>query len=689
MILPLWWAWACAPSDKPTDHPGNHGPVDADGDHIDSTSDCDDADPSVGLPIAWYEDIDRDGWGVRPAGFVQCVAPLYDYTSVPGDCDDRNAYVYPGRPEICNNRDDDCDGRLNEDLPDLDADGYSECGGDCNDADPAVNPLATELWYDGIDQDCDEWPDDDADHDGIDVANDCDDTDGRRGEPAFWYKDADGDQFGTDMLPLLRCVGPPGYVRWGEDCDDADPGVNPDAVDVCEDGLDQDCDGNADCGLWGDLSPEDAVATLYGEAEGDYTGSSGGVAGLGDVNGDGVVDIAVGSPWSDAGGYGSGAVYVVLGPIQGESNLSEASARWVHDSGGRAGRVAAAGDVDGDGVPDLLVGAYMDQENGRTGGAAYIVPTHVTGQQSLADATAKRYGEAEGNGAGIALAGAGDVNEDGFDDVLVGAPLPLKLDDPLRGATYLLHGPLSGTASLATADLRIGGTTGGSLAGGRDLDGDGTPDVLVGAPFYDPARTGTGAVFMVSGALTGSVDLSALATRLLGQNAWDLAGSAVASLGDTDDDGYNDIAVGAPAADTPNPYSGCVYLVRGPIGDQRSLGEADGFIVGHMESEAVGDGVAAAGDTDGDGRSDLLLRGSGGAAEWAGEVFVFYGPVAGTWSVEDAGASLLGRSERDFMGSGLASAGDTDADGFDDILVGAPGFEGSNPALLLRGGPGP
>ncbi len=233
--------------------------------------DCDDDDPSVypgaeevcngvdddcngavddGLPSEdYYFDGDGDGWGTGDPR-QQCGDVDPDYTNQAGDCDDSDPDVYPGAVEACNAVDDDCDGETDEaqDLTyvtlyadgdgdgygtDTDTietcldhvDGYAPASGDCDDTDPSVHPDAVDT-CDGVDTDCDGVVD---------------------GDPEFvFYPDADGDGFGSQTEAVAACSQPGGTVETGGDCDDTDASVYPGAVDVADNGVDDNCDGFVD-----------------------------------------------------------------------------------------------------------------------------------------------------------------------------------------------------------------------------------------------------------------------------------------------------------------------------------------------------------------------------------------------------------------------------------------------------------
>ncbi|MFZ5476300.1 MAG: MopE-related protein, partial [Myxococcota bacterium] len=308
MLLVLFWACRTDKVELDDTTPSATTPTDgdADDDGVPATSDCDDADPSVGEAPLTYADADADGHGAGEQGRV-CDGD--GRVEADGDCDDGDDAIHPGAAEVCNDVDDDCDGEADEEggetwYDDVDGDGYGDpqtgraiCspppilvldGTDCDDADATAYPGAPEV-CDGDDEDCDGEADDgvlatwwsDADGDGwgvaevlacelaeglADAAGDCDDADvtAYPGAPEVcdgadddcdgaidedvlltFYEDADGDGWGD--AALAACEAPAGYVALAGDCDDGDAAIGPGADEVCDDAdVDEDCDGLAD-----------------------------------------------------------------------------------------------------------------------------------------------------------------------------------------------------------------------------------------------------------------------------------------------------------------------------------------------------------------------------------------------------------------------------------------------------------
>ncbi len=433
-----------------------------------------------------------------------------DGFAVPDDCDDDDALVHPEAAESCDGLDNDCDGNVDDDpvdghtyFQDDDGDGYgagagvtscepvagsAENGDDCDDAQSEVSPAATEVCDDlDVDEDCDALVDDEDD--SVDASS-----------GSILYADSDGDGFGDPAVSTNACAAIAGYVATADDCDDANSAVNPDATEVCDDGVDNNCD-PTDCAWSGEMSEGDAYASLGGEIA-KYLGYFGqDVTGL-DANGDGVGDLAVGSLASYAA--------VFTGPIVSASADGGAVAKITGDPPPYPDEfgefLQGIEDQDGDGYDELIVSAkaYPD---GAAAGRSYIFLGPISGYdtaESMASAT--MTGGVPGEPLGFSPA-SGDVDGDGVADVLLGAPYL----DAFRGTAFVFYGPITGGDLLTWRDSDSTWTgvssdqgVGFDNSANGDIDGDGVNEVVLGVPLADSA----------SGAVRSSTDRSRVTTRL-------------------------------------------------------------------------------------------------------------------------------------------------------------------------------
>ncbi|MEC8424930.1 MAG: MopE-related protein, partial [Myxococcota bacterium] len=285
-------------------------------------------------------------------------------------------------------------------APDDDLDGYGE-DVDCADDDPDVHPGALEI-CDGIDNNCDGLVDE--------------------GATEAYLPDADADGFvDSDAPPVSACERPEGHLpaSAASDCDDADPLTHPGAPEYC-DGIDNDCDGQADPTSCRPLASSDVV--LRGEEPGHRLGTL--VAAIGDLTGDGTPDILIGAPEAEPAGNSSGLAYVMAGPLTPSATISEAVATLSGDSLGDRIGTSAGGeqDFDGDGQVDLVVGGWGDPTYGAEAGSALVYLGPLAGDREPADAAFEVLGSTAGDSAGLAVALLGDMNGDGRSEVAIGAP---------------------------------------------------------------------------------------------------------------------------------------------------------------------------------------------------------------------------------------------------------------------------
>ncbi|TXH30602.1 MAG: hypothetical protein E6Q91_04800 [Actinobacteria bacterium] len=464
-----------------------------------------------------------------------------------------------------------------------------------------------------------------------------------------------------------------------------------------------------------DQGPIDLVdgynARFDGGAVDDYSGSS--VAGAGDVNGDGQTDMIIGSPgFGDATRANVGAAYVLFGSETPSSvdllDPGKAGFRIVGNAAydWTGWSVASAGDVNGDGYDDVVLGApFVDGSSEGDVGAAYVVfgsaePTDV----DLASITVEGIridGIAGYDWTGNSVAGAGDINADGYSDVIVGAPYA---DAPGRddaGVSFVIFGSDKPSdvdlAALTTEGVRIDGAaefdlSGTSVAGAGDVNADGYPDVLIGAYKADVVGGWDGgATFVVFGSeKPADLDLASLSGRgfrIDGVAQNDQSGWAVAGAGDVNHDSYADILIGAPKADSNDrTNSGSSYIVFGSEEpdhvDLAALGERGFRIDGAAAGDTTGRSVSGIGDINSDTLRDVIVGSPFAAPNSrtnAGSSFVVYGKTD-THTVDlaspgERGFRIDGAATNDTSGEAVAGPGDVNSDGSPDILIGASGAD--------------
>lgn len=319
--------------------------------------------------------------------------------------------------------------------------------------------------------------------------------------------------------------------------------------------------------------------------DGDQLGRA--LAGLGDLDGDGIPDLAAGVGKDDDGGPERGAVWLCFlerdGSVRTLAKISSTSGGLSglvnRDEFGRA--VCCPGDLDGDGVPDLVVGAPYDDGGGTNKGAVLLLTLRRDGsvktQLEISQGRAGFGGPLRsGDLFGFALAAPGDVDGDGFADLLVGAPGDDDLGLSNAGAVWLLHlGPdhtvlrqtkLGALTPVLGAELRAGDQFGTAVAGFDDRDGDGRPELLFGAPKSDGAGRDRGAAWIVSLAPLGNVSALQRLSSLTGEfpahlDNSDWFGCAVSPLGDLDGDGDLELGLGARMDDDGGKDRGAIYVV--------------------------------------------------------------------------------------------------------------------------------
>jgi hypothetical protein len=391
------------------------------------------------------------------------------------------------------------------------------------------------------------------------------------------------------------------------------------------------------------------------------------VATAGDVNGDGYADVIVGARNYSNGQATEGGAFVYLGSAAG-LELSPAWTAGSDQAGGNFGNsVATAGDVNGDGYADVIVGAWFYDNGEGDEGRAYVFLGSATGLGASPAWTAESD-QASAN-FGISVATAGDVNGDGYSDVIVGADLYDNVEsDEGRAFVYLGSATGLGASPAWTAESDQASANFGILAAtAGDVNGDGYADVIVGAWLFDSGQVDEGRAFVYLGSATG-LGASPAWTAESDQASANF-GISVATAGDVNGDGYSDVIVGAQLYDNGQLNEGRVFVYLGSAAGPTAT---PGWVTDGSEVVfAYGISVATAGDVNGDGYSDVIVGASeadNGEVD-EGQAFVYLGSSVGlsltpAWMAD-------GNQNDAYFGFSVATAGDVNGDGYSDVIVGA------------------
>jgi len=431
------------------------------------------------------------------------------------------------------------------------------------------------------------------------------------------------------------------------------------------------------------------------------------IAGVGDLNGDGIAEVMVGGPGSDDKAIDAGRVFVAIGLAAGVPSftLSDPVDTIIVDGilandllGATVGTIS---DLNGDLKPELLMGAPLMDRGGTDRGAGFVIWSPAAGDGidigDPATAGGGGYmirGEANGDRAGTTMAAITDLNGDGKAEVLIGA-IGSDAAGADAGAAYVVYGKAtdSGIAlanvTAGTGGFRITGEAAGDQAGSAiasvgDLNGDGLVEIVVGAYGNDAGGADAGAVYVVFGkATTTGISLATIAAgtggyRIKGGTAGAHIGSAVASLGDINGDGRGDLLIGAPGANE-------AYVVFGQAGTTEinlatvATGVGGYRIVAEHAGDLTALSVAGGADYNRDGILDLVIGAShnneGGTN--AGAVYLVWGGASGTVDLSLVatglgGVKIVGKAGS-LAGSSVAVQSDMNGDGAPEVLIGSPG----------------
>ena len=716
-----------------------------------------DDDPTDAL--AWYADSDGDGYGDASNVSTGCEAPD-GYVADDTDCDDADAQVNPAAAELCNGLDDDCNGAVDDNptdelvwYADADGDGYGDpatttasCeapagyladASDCDDGNAAVSPAATEL-CNGVDDDCDGLVDDDAtdattwytdaDGDGygdlaspvlscdaaagiVADATDCDDTDAAVNpvgvelcngvdedcdglvdndaiDPLTWYADTDGDAYGDAASTTTSCDAPIGYVADATDCDDAASGVNPGADELCN-GVDDDCDTMVDndaidATVWyrdtdTDTYGDPSVSTSSCDQPAGYVADDTDCDDTNAAVNPGAAEVAYNQIDDNCDGLQD---EMVANDESGWTILGTSASHTIGNTG-----LWTLDDLNGDGDDELAIAATADDSRATNAGALAFHDDGVSGTGvSYTAAYLLVGGESSSDAFGQAVVSLDDVDGDGHGELAASAYLSNRGDDD-AGAVYIfdLYSSSAYTGSQNVNSIREGRISGdsedlwlGYSLATADFDSDGDLDLAAGAPGASDRRGRVYGFLASSGYASSSLDADDADMRPRGPSRSDALGTAMVG-GDFNGDGEGDLVACASGYDSGGATSiGSCYFLTGSdylSSDEDDIDDWDtANFTGTVTSDSLGSGplTVTAGDLDADGTDDLILGMAGydGGSSGSGAVLVQYG---GAW----AGTYTIATVDAVLLGDGalgtsVCAPGDVDGDGQADLLLGAP-----------------
>jgi hypothetical protein len=418
-----------------------------------------------------------------------------------------------------------------------------------------------------------------------------------------------------------------------------------------------------------------SISAMLWSYEGDANGDEVGAAvTTGDVNGDEVHDIIIGAPGDEAATENEGVVHIFY-----EDAVIVSTHLGSGVKGAQFGAALSTGDVNGDDIDDLVVGAPAYKSEvpniGKTGAALLYLGT-TSGISATATWSYQQETETFKESELGAAVDTADVNDDTYADILVGAP-HYSNGQSNEGAVFLFHGTETGPSSSPQWTWECDQSSarcGADVAAAGDVNGDGFDDVLIGAPSYEETFAGEGAAFLFLGAAAGITDT--LAWAAYGEQPDATFGAAVSSAGDVNQDGFDDVLVGAPTYTCADDTVGALFLY---LGSSAGLATSPSQrICGQQAGAQFGAAVAAAGDVNADGYADVIVGApfydsNETTPDNKGTIYVYYGTSIGLYT-DVYWQELGGKSETEF-GAAVNAAQDHNGDGYPDVLVGAPGYK--------------
>jgi hypothetical protein len=670
-------------------------------DASDTDEDCDsladDADGSVAAAgkSTFYFDNDADTYGDATTTTSACDQPV-SYVSNDTDCDDLNAAINPDATEACDaaDADEDCNGLADDDdstatgkanyYADTDGDtygagsatpycdpiaGYVSTNTDCDDTSSAINPGATEICdAANIDEDCDS------------LADDLDSSVSAASQTTY-YRDSDSDTYGNLSSTSSKCDLPSGYVTNSTDCDDTSSSINPGATEICDvSNTDEDCDSLADDS---DASTSAASKMAY----------------YADVDSDGYGDATTASTLfcddtstlstdntdcddSEATTYPGAAEVTVFDGIVNDcdainegpydAGVSGLALLGVEESQALADysqNLVNGGDIDGDGRPDLIVGA---SHTGDLQGEAYLLSGTLSGIPEI-DTVADQIWQGSGNSDqfGYIVNAGFDLDSDGFSDYILSAAGASSVGRGclVYGGT-LVDGTYDSAADCsATFDGSIAGSLFGIDASGGDFDGDGLDDLAI--------STTTSGVYVFAGRasrFSASLSPSNADWSVTSNDTNDLTGYNIDLHGDFNSDGLKDLVVTAPYNGAY--HIGHVAIILGTYAPISGTLDSQAWTVidGTETYQSLSTHLTSLPDIDGDGGDEILIGApyTNGSSTEEGAAYLFLSATlaaAPITTVASADYTFTGHaSSYDYFGYAVAS-GDTNSDGMGDLLI--------------------